>query len=478
MTRGELEEISLPTHELSTDGALELPVGGGAALIGIEGWACVALSWRTPQGKVTKALPAALKSAGDDIKAAKTRVKEIEADLAILPWRVQRLWLEDRRWTPEAWRQCYVEHPLAGALSRRLIWTAHVRGERVSGLWREGAFFDIDGKAVALDGAEISLWHPIRCDVSLVMGWRQRLCELEITQPFKQAHREIYLVTDAERRTKVYSNRFAGHIVKQQQMMALARLNGWSMAAHTGYDGGQGKRPTRIALPRAGLIAEYWLEGVGDDDYTSNGANLYLSTDQLRFVRPDDMAKASQSLGKRWDDIDGFAAPMEEVPPLLLSEIMRHCDLFVGVASIANDPDWIDAGLMVHDGHWRQRANVYWRERSFGEVDASGETRRELLGALLPRLALGKVSRIDGNYLRVEGKLRTYKIHLGSGNILMEPNDEYLCIVPARGATYDEKPLALPFEGDALLSIILSKAALLAADDEITDLSILSQIRR
>jgi len=33
-----------------------------------------------------------------------------------------------------------------------------------------------------------------------------------------------------------------------------------------------------------------------------------------------------------------------------------------------------------------------------------------------------------------DGDLRTYKIHLGSGNVLMEPNGQYLCIVPTRGA--------------------------------------------
>jgi hypothetical protein len=32
----------------------------------------------------------------------------------------------------------------------------------------------------------------------------------------------VYLVTDAERRTGAYSNRFAGHIVKQHQLGAGA----------------------------------------------------------------------------------------------------------------------------------------------------------------------------------------------------------------------------------------------------------------
>jgi len=57
------------------------------------------------------------------------------------------------------------------------------------------------------------------------------------------------------------------------------------------------------------------------------------------------------------------------------------------------------------------------------------------------------------------GQLRTYKIHLGSGNILMESNDQYLCIVPDRkpDRTKEMENVFLPFEGDSLLSVILSK---------------------
>jgi hypothetical protein len=91
-------------------------------------------------------------------------------------------------------------------------------------------------------------------------------------------------------------------------------------------------------------------------------------------------------------------------------------------------------------------------------------------------LAIGKVSRIiGGKFLRVEGKRRAYRIHLGSGNILMEPNDRYLCIVPASAGGIEVR---LPFEGDNMLSIILSKAAMLADEDKITDPSILSQLER
>jgi hypothetical protein len=247
MTRGQLDEISVPTHDLDAQGRREVAVGGGAALIAIEGTESVALTWRTPDGNTLKSLPASLKDTKADIKAVRVLVKEIETDLGIQPWRIQRLWLEDRRWTAGAWQQRYVEHPLIGALSRRLIWNAYVGEKRVAGIWQNGALADLAGRPIPLDDARISLWHPVGCEVAEVVAWRERLGALGIVQPFKQAHREVYIVTDAEQRTDTYSNRFAGHLIKQHQMQALARLNGWSMTVHVGYDGGMAN--IRPALP-------------------------------------------------------------------------------------------------------------------------------------------------------------------------------------------------------------------------------------
>ncbi len=74
----------------------------------------------------------------------------------------------------------------------------------------------------------------------------------------------------------------------------------------------------------------------------------------------------------------------------------------------------------------------------------------------------------------VRGDLRTYRIHLGSGNVLMSPADQYLCIVAAPGTQAGK--VFLPFDDDPVLSLILSKAFLLAADAKITDPSITRQI--
>jgi hypothetical protein len=58
----------------------------------------------------------------------------------------------------------------------------------------------------------------------------------------------------------------------------------------------------------------------------------------------------------------------------------------------------------------------------------------------------------------------------------MEPNNTYLCIVADSLKVSQGSEVFLSFEGDGMLSIILSKAFLLAEDDKIKDLSILSQI--
>ena len=165
------------------------------------------------------------------------------------------------------------------------------------------------------------------------------------------------------------------------------------------------------------------------------------------------------------------AQAADALPARAFSEAMRDVDLFVGVTSIGNDPTWLDAG---NDD---RRFRDYWTGYASGELTEQAGVRRDLLERLLPKLAIADVAELDGRYLRVRGTLRTYRIHLGSGNILMEPNDQYLCIVPGRGRTEGGADrVFLPFEGDQVLSIILSKALMLARDEQIDDATITSQI--
>ena len=150
---------------------------------------------------------------------------------------------------------------------------------------------------------------------------------------------------------------------------------------------------------------------------------------------------------------------------------MRDVDLFVGVTSIGNDPTWQDGGP---DGRHRG----YWNDFAFGALSGTALTRREVLGRIVPRMPIADRCSFTDRFLVVRGALRTYRIHCGSGNVLMEPDDRYLCIVPDPRTGDSPENLYLPFDGDATLSIIISKAVMLAADAEITDRSITSQINR
>ena len=162
----------------------------------------------------------------------------------------------------------------------------------------------------------------------------------------------------------------------------------------------------------------------------------------------------------------GEPIPFDQIDPVLLSELMRDVDLFVGVAGIGSDPAWPDGADDPFDG--------YWQRAAFGELTETGKTRQAVLADILPGLAIADRCRLEERYLVVEGKLRGYRIHLGSGNIQMEPNNQYLCIVQDRQSAGAR--VRLPFEGDATLSIILSKAFMLAEDDKIKDASIRRQI--
>jgi hypothetical protein len=322
-----------------------------------------------------------------------------------------------------------------------LIWEIEV----APGEWRAVLPETDEHLPDAPDDASVRLWHPIRSDPHAVRAWRDLLTERCIRQPFKQAFREIYLLTPAEEQTRVYSNRFAAHIVHYLRMFALFRARGWKSDRLGPWDGGDGDEAERTLAAGEWRVRFFhsWADWAGDDELAS--------TDQVRFDR---------RVAGAWR-----AAPLADVPPLVFSEAMRDVDLFVGVTSIAADPDWTDGGP----------ERTYWERTGFAELTESAEARRDVLERILPRLKIAGRCTLADRFLIVRGELRTYKIHLGSANILMEPDDSYLCIVPSRGKS--DGKVFLPFEDDRL-TLILSKAFLLAADTEITDESILTQIER
>lgn len=475
ITRGELDELIVPIHGLDREGQLTQPIGDGQGIVRLDGGK-VEVTWIAASGDAVKSPSAGMKADAAGLKAFRARVSEIRADIAVQIARMQRLYLDNRDWPLDQWRRRYAEHPVLGALAQRLVWWVGAAGGDAVAVMPEAAgtvLRGLDGSPVTPDpDARVRLWHPIEADPQVIEAWRERLMQAQVQQPFPQVWREVYILTDAERTTQTYSNRWSGHILRQHQAMELARANGWSVTHQTGFDSAKSK-PWQLPIPAHGLVASYWVEGFGDANgegpFSEGGAFTYITTDRMLFqpARGGTGRDANRAY-------QGEAIALDTLPPVVFSEVMRAGDLFTSIATIGNDPEWIDRGAdAVPPNDWRRRTYAYWHDANSGPLEQSAQGRRAILERIIPRLKIADRLTLDDRFLHVRGKLNAYAIHLGAGGAFC--GTRHLCIVPS-----NEGPAGniwLPFEGDRILSLILSKAVLLAADDKITDPVILAQIR-
>jgi hypothetical protein len=450
LSAAELQEIAVPTGDLDEGGVWRIAVGEVTAELRFDSPLRAEERWVRADGTIQATVPAAVRAASPAGLAAVRRArKETLSLLAAQRDRLEELLLAGRSWDLATWRQRYLDQPLVGILARRLIWRFGEGSQARLAIAPEGRLVDVGGDS--LDGLApalpVQLWHPLESPAEEVLAWRQRLEEQEIRQPFKQAHREIYVLTDAERQTGTFSNRFAAHLVRQHPFAALCARRGWTYRLQGAFDGDNS--PCRT-LPEHGLQIQLDVAPVAEEQVAESGIFLYLSTGRVRLY-----------------DLTGAPRPLAGIPPRVFSELLRDVDLFVGVTSIGNDPNWADRR---EQGAW---AEGYWQGYAWGELSAAGRTRRELLERLLGRLRIADRCRLTDRFLEVVGTLRTYRIHLGSGHVRMAPNDQHLCI---QGNS--SPGVFLPFEGDEVFALILSKAFLLADDAKITDRTIRAQIGR
>jgi hypothetical protein len=430
--------LRLPDHGLGPGGVLRRELGGRTAVVTVAGKAELAFE---KDGAALKGVPAAVRrDHKDELKELRDLVARVNAQLVTLARALEAGFTVDAAHPFGRWRDTLLLHPVAGPTVRALLWEIEVApGDRRTVLP------ETDDLPDAADDAPVRLWHPIGSRPDEVRAWRDLLVDRRIRQPFKQAFREIYLLTPAEEETATYSNRFAAHLVHYRRMFALFRARGWTSALLGPWDGGGSDEAAKT------LAAGEWRVRFSHVLADWQGEHEIAGTNRVMFDRRAD--------GGGWRE-----AALADVPPLVFSEAMRDVDLFVGVASIAADPMWEDG-----------EAHEYWVREWYADLAESTRTRRDALERVLPRTRIADRCSIDGRHLVVRGELRTYRIHLGSANIVMEPDDAFLCIVPERRRTGAE--VFLPFE-DERLSLILSKAFLLAADGAIEDESILAQIKR
>ncbi|WP_144127571.1 DUF4132 domain-containing protein [Catellatospora sichuanensis] len=284
-------------------------------------------------------------------------------------------------------------------------------------LWR-----DRTGEVGLLDDVDtagpVTAVHPFDLYTSgRLAHWQAEVVRRRLRQPVKQAFRELYVLTPAERDAVDASQRFAGHTVTGRVAGQLLAGRGWR--THDDYAEHQATRPAGDGLTAALRCDFHGYFGMGD-----------VEIGALRFLSGRD------------------TVPLADVPPIVFSEVMRDLDLVVSVAG--TDPARLDS-------------------------PARAQSRAEVLTALIEDLGLRRVT-VEGTAAVVRGSRAVYRVHLTSGSIHVEPGG-YLCVVPDGFGRKPHRRLFLPFaDDDAMTSVVLSKVLLLAEDEKITDSSILAQL--
>jgi hypothetical protein len=378
-------------------------------------------------GRSLRSVPAAVRStpsyveAREAVEGVRDQARRFRADV------VERLVA-----TGELFVVDHLDRLLRVPVGRELLRLVVFRqADGTMGLLETGAALalrDLDGIAHAVRGP-LGLAHSHHLLAAGTLGgWQREVVRRRLVQPVKQVFRELYVVTPAER-GETSSHRFEGQPLNSAVAGRLLTTRGW-------WVGGRDGEPLEVVRDFAGVRAVLALHGpryLGEDCPTTTG--------EIAFLAP-----AAPS--GRCEEPSGRLL-LEQVPPLAFSEAMRDTDLVVSVAGIGGDRDMSSTELMGGRG--------------------------ELVTALARDMGLNGVT-VDGKFVRVVGSLATYRVHLGSAVVHVEPGN-HVCIVPA--AATEATPLFLPFaDSDARTREVVSKVLLLARDSLITDPTILRQIQQ
>ena len=309
------------------------------------------------------------------------------------------------------------DNPILAPMVLKLVWTDGTN----NGFLRQSAdglvLVKLDGGSVTADTLRIAHPHDLNSAGDWA-GFMQLLYQKKLVQPFKQVFREYYPITEDELQEGTISRRYAGHQVQPQRTVALLKGRGWTVD----YEEGLQK-----VFYKENLIVR-----------------MYAMAD---WFSPADIEPPTLETVEFFDRTTKKNVPLENIPPILFSETMRDLDLVVSIAHVGGvDP-----------------------EASHSTV----EMRVAIAAELAKLLRLSNVSWI-GSHAKIQGKLASYSVHMGSGVVHAE-GVGMLSILPVHSQSRGR--IFLPFaDDDPKTAEIMSKILLLSEDSKIKDPTILSQI--
>lgn len=307
-------------------------------------------------------------------------------------------------------------HPLVRPLLSKLVLFAPRHGH--TGFWREGQLIALDGSAHPLaEDDELVIAHPAHLYHAVQWDLYQRHAfDAELVQPFKQIFRELYLLTADEKEQQVKSLRYQGHQIQPKKATALLRTRGWTVS------------------DSEGLQRVYHKQDVV--------ATMYAQAD---WYSPADVeAPVIETIV--FHNRRGETLKMEDLDPVLFSEVMRDIDLVVSVAHVGGvDPEASHSTLQMRAALARESARLFKADNV----------------------------EVKQRHIVIAGKHGSYNIHLGSG--MVSKGGLQLNIIAVQ--SQHRGRLFLPFlDDDPKSAEIISKMKLLAEDERIQDPTVLGQI--
>ena len=463
LTVQELEDISVGHYGLDAQGESEIEIGDAKTVVRLGEDGHVGVAWHGADGKLAKAAPSHIKKAfPKEVRSVATLAKELEQIYLAQRTRLESSFVLPRGIPLAHWRQYFVEHPLLGFLGRKLIWAfRNEQGWERSGISSGQGVTDSSGNPVDLGEAQtVRLWHPLASDSAEIQRWRERIFAEKIRQPFRQAFREFYVVTDDERETNRYSNRFAKVLMRQHQFAGLCRARCWDyrlMSAN--FDGAN--VPTK-KFDAWNMRVEFYVDIPSDRDgsllesalgeQSGAGINLFIGSDQVRFYR------------------EGREVGIDEVPAILYSEAMRDVDLFTSVSAVGGDETWAD--------HGDRGIGIFSEEFNTQELSGLIGLRRETLSLVLPHTPIHERCKIHETWLEVRGQLGTYRIEFAWGGVMLVTESGVRRLTISR-KILDAVSLdfaAIPIDLDYRTETILRKACVLADDWKIESPDLIQQL--
>ena len=261
LTREELADRLVPDLGLDATGSLTLDFGPRSFTVGFDEQLKPFV--RDASGARLKDLPKPGKT--DDAEKAeaaaeqwKALKKDAKVASALQLMRLELAMCARRRWSPEVFRQFFVEHPLLIHGVRRLIWGTYSPEGALLSTFRvaeDRTLADVNEDPFTLpEDAQVGLPHALELDVKTAGAWGQVLADYQLPQPFAQLGRPTHVPTDEEK-TGLELNRVAGLKRPTVQVLGL-EAHGWRRGPP--QDGGMVKWMEKPLGPQ--WLAELQLE--------------------------------------------------------------------------------------------------------------------------------------------------------------------------------------------------------------------------